>query len=433
MAQEKIASIVQHHYLFSLNPKPILNRYLLILIAAFVLMAPPIVHRAHFYADYGAHVGWARDWMEQGSLWEPPRPHFLFHLLVIGVYRLSGTLSWALSGAVVAISFSLLTAAILFDWALKALSDFVPQRQRVALAVAAAASLLIIAPINLATYFEENLYLGYIGLSTYHSPTILVLRPLALLLFAYVVSAASDSEPAASNTMLLSAVIIAAAGTLAKPNFSLDLLPALVIIAECSLLKRQRMNWTLMLSVGLTLVLVLAWQYIYFYDLGKGVVTEDSKVIFAPFLAASTFSDLLLPKFLLSIAFPAAVYTLYWQQARKDTALNIAWLLFIISLFDTYFMAEIRDGLPTSNFLWSTQITLFIVFTRSMMFLLGNYSQRLGAPNHGDGDDTTVVRTRRSLTLCAVFYVLHVIGGVLWYWAQFSELLPSARPVGNWF
>jgi hypothetical protein len=430
---EKPGPIVHLLSLISLKLKLALHRYPLILLAAFVLIAPPIITRAHFYADYGAHLGWARDWLEHGTLWEPPRPHFLFHLLVIGVYQLSGALSWALSGAVVAISFSLLTAAILYDWVLNALSDSVPQRQRVALAIAAAVSLLIIAPINLATYSDGNLYLGYIGLSTYHSPTVLVLRPLALLLFAFVVRAASDSAAVDSNCMLPSALIIAAAGTLAKPNFSLDLLPALLMIACYRRLKRQRTHWTLLLAVGITLILVLAWQYLYFYGLGKGVVTEDSHVVFAPFLAASTFSDLLLPRFLLSITFPAAVYTLYWQQARKDTALNIAWLLFAISLFDTYFMAEIRDGVPTSNFLWSTQITLFIVFARSVMLFAGIYSQRLTPPHHGIVEAPPLLRTRAALLTCTVFYLLHLISGVLWYWAQLSELLPGGHTVADWF
>jgi hypothetical protein len=58
-------------------------------------------------------------------------------------------------------------------------------------------------------------------------------------------------------------------------------------------------------------------------------------IIFAPFAVFGHYSKYLLPKFILSAAFPLSVFALHFRKARSDSRLNFAWLCFLIGSFST--------------------------------------------------------------------------------------------------
>jgi Na+(H+)/acetate symporter ActP len=66
-------------------------------------------------------------------------------------------------------------------------------------------------------------------------------------------------------------------------------------------------------------------------------------------------------KFVLSAAFPIAVYGLYWKSAVRDARLNLAVLLFAFGISYSHLLSEKRHW-EHGNFIWSGYITLFILF-----------------------------------------------------------------------
>lgn len=83
----------------------------------------------------------------------------------------------------------------------------------------------------------------------------------------------------------------------------------------------------------------------------------------------------LLRKFLLSIVFPLLVSALYWNRARRDLALVLAWCSFLVGSFYAYTLAE-KIRFADGNFLWSAYITLFVLFVVSALLWLRQLAGR---------------------------------------------------------
>src|SRR5271165_7104906 len=139
--------------------------------------------------DYLLHALTARDWWRGGSL---RTPHFLFEALILGCHMLFST-SDVLSTALMVTGLSAVAAA----WVTYAFwIRQVPAENERDYWVAALWSLglQVAGPITLATIWANSFYLGYIyPASTYHNPTIVLLKPLALLSFALTLSALERS------------------------------------------------------------------------------------------------------------------------------------------------------------------------------------------------------------------------------------------------
>jgi hypothetical protein len=75
-------------------------------------------------------------------------------------------------------------------------------------------------------------------------------------------------------------------------------------------------------------------------------------------------------KFFMSIFFPLVIALVFWQWARKDQALILAWLGFLMGALQYFLLIEKGSRFTHANFLWGAQITLFMLFVVSIRFLL---------------------------------------------------------------
>ena len=65
---------------------------------------------------------------------------------------------------------------------------------------------------------------------------------------------------------------------------------------------------------------------------------------------------------------PGNAKSSFWEpstEARRDTMLNLAWLTFGFATLQTYLLAEAGPRFNDGNFAWSSQISLFVLFTVS--------------------------------------------------------------------
>ncbi len=251
-----------------------------------------------------------------------------------------------------------------------------------ALAVGATLVLMFVAPIFILT--PQHLYLGYIPIHVYHSPTMYVLKPFALPLFIMSVYALSQRPPAPfaehSYAALVPPALTAALAPFAKPSLAIVLVPSLGIAAAWRVLRRQKVRWGILLSLTLSTLGVLAFQYVLNFRVNSENHIQLDPLGFyralGPYRGLRRDTWLLLPQFFLSIAFPLTVYLAYFQRARRELAFNLAWLFFLVGASYSYLLVEtarLQDG----NFTWSGQIALFILFIVAARFWLAQEAATL--------------------------------------------------------
>jgi hypothetical protein len=142
-----------------------------------------------------------------------------------------------------------------------------------------------------------------------------------------------------------------------------------VLIAALRMVRRQPVDW-LLLIVGLLgpSLIMLGAQYLIAFTNpdGSSIGFEFGKLFW--FYVPSSLRLLLM--FLGSVAFPAALYVLYFNKARRDTYLNLCWLLFLLGVVISYSFYEDGPRLEHGNFLWTSYITLFVLMFASLRFFI---------------------------------------------------------------
>ena len=339
--------------------------------------------------EFGIHIGLSIQ-MAQGMTSVPgvDIAHSAFQLLLILIHAVSG-ISFKLSAFLVTIGSIALMALILYFW----VSPILRAKSLTPLAgIAIVVGLNLVAPVSLLAPLDQKFYLGYIGMITYHNPTIILLRPFAVVQFIYAVQCFTDSMFAWKHAFL--AGIFSLVTTFIKPSFAICILPAIGVLTIIHLLQKRPINWR-MLIIGFALpsIAVLSWQYLLTYQ-----SIDGSKILFYPFGVMKTYSGYLLFKFILSIFFPLAVTLLCHKEAFKDIRMKLAWLGFLLGAFYTYFLAEAGPRLADGNFSWAGEITLLVLFYVSTIFLL---------------ERTSVGRLKEIMLKAS--WTLHIAFGVIYY------------------
>ena len=222
----------------------------------------------------------------------------------------------------------------------------------------------VAAPISIFWPLDHQFYLGYIGIVTYHNPTIIFLRPFAILQFVFSMRY-FESRPI-SKLEILGMAIISMLATFAKPSFAICLIPALGILALYKIFQKKQVDLSaLLIGFAVPTALVLVIQFLITYR-----ADDSGGILFAPFAVMGYYSNLLLPKFLLSIVFPLLVTIVYRKQAWQDVRMILTWLIFIFGCVYTYFLAEGGSRFYDGNFTWSGEIALYVLFAVSTLFFL---------------------------------------------------------------
>ena len=270
---------------------------------------------------------------------------------------------------------------------------------------------------------DTHIYYGYFPLDPYNVPTHTLLKLFAIPLFFLSASIFVPVSPTRISPVPLigCAAVLSVLAALAKPSFTLIIIPAVGLIVAYKLLKRQYINWPLLLfGILLPSVLVLGWQYSVTFASQwdelvrkKAMATRIGVMPLAQYVVWNVPLYLLLPKLVLSILFPIVVYITYWKRAIKDLHFNFAWLILLFGLFSTYSFVEIKlvsDKVsPAGNFTWSGLIAVFVLFVVALWYLLRQTREGISVER----------KERLRLAACGATLVLHIVFGVLWYLAQF--------------
>jgi hypothetical protein len=333
--------------------------YLSVLFIALIIFIPIFYSEIYLgrsmYNDFAIHTELAQNILEAPQ--KVPKiylAHSAWQWAVVVTHEIIGK-SWLSNAFIVTLSSALLTVGILF-WLLQKNLITHP-------AGALAICLTIVAPLAFLFPLDHGIYLGYIGINTYHNPTILLLKPLAILQFYFSAEALKGKDSDWKGISL--AAFVSLASAFSKPSYGICLLPSLGILTLIRIWRKKPINLKMLfLGIGLPSVAILIWQFLFVYGSNEG-----SSIIFAPFLVMSHLSSNLPIKFILSIVFPLIVTAVFWRESIKDIRIQLGWIGFGMGTIFTYFFAESGYYLNDGNFVWSGQITLFILFVCCILFL----------------------------------------------------------------
>lgn len=368
-------------------------------------------------SDYYAHVRQAQRMDEKGVNMSS---YFLYQMFVISAHTLFPQVDYLAAGIWVVLLFQVFLGWVLYAvlrGSLRRAFENQPA-QASALSGLAAFCLLLVTPLNAVTWPSHNMYFGYIGINVYHSPTIVLLKPLALLLFLAAVAVFAAGEAHGSSSAIRSVPFWLTGGItllcgLAKPNYIISLLPALGLFGIVWLWKRKKIDWLgLVGGIALPAVALLGWQYLATYS-QESVYLDEAGIIFAPFLVYGRESNNLLLKFILSIVFPLVGYLAYFSRARRDWSLILAWLTFGFGAVFTYFFAESGVRLQDANFAWCGQVTLFTLYVATMAFFLKQVFDRRSPYSR--------IKKPAHFFLCVSVFGLQLLCGLWWYWLHLTQ------------
>ena len=370
------------------------------------------------YADYDLHLKLAQQLAAEGVI---PVPHTLFQQLTVAVRALI-PFSWlqalparlrpdiASSQTYDAAAFVVYwlaffaTSVLVFRLFFAKISSSVNGTLRLVVSAIFTVALLVASPVNLLTLHSHRLYLGYIGIATYHNPTVILLKPLALGLFLAVEGSIRRENAGARDVLLVAA--LSALGTMAKPSFALCFLPAMTLWLVYRTATRRTglaVSARCLAAALVPSVIILVIQYLTQY----GTDGAD-KVIWAPFQAIRLYVHpypYVAAFYLLSILFPLLYALLFRTPPERDSGLSLAWLSFLAGSVLLYAFAESGRRFSHLNFAWSAQVALFVLFVVTAAKLLESGSLRVAA-------------NRVKTIACCAALSLHTASGVIWLFAN---------------
>jgi len=325
-----------------------------VLVGLTVLLSIPLFQSlSQQYTDFGAHLEFASSLLRTGST---SLPHFLFQFGIAFLY----TLGLSLTGSAVVLSTIAMvaTALVLYFIMKDAAEPWV--------AASLALALLVVGPLSLITLPESELYLGYMTPGVFHSPTFVLLKPAALGLLIVGSRAFDENVGAPRWGLVATAAGLSVFSCLSKPSFQICFLPGLGLLVALALLRKTAVDLRLcVLGIALPSMLVLGWQFFVGFS-----QVQTSGIFFSPFEVIEFLADRVFLKFLLSVFFPVLVTAVFFQDARRDSRLTIAWSTTFFGLFYAYFLAESGARFPHGNFLWSGYIAVFVLYVACVPLLL---------------------------------------------------------------
>lgn len=373
--------------------------YALILAIGFTLLAIWLGINA---ADFRGHTLITIALEERGEL---VSSHIVFQLLIIALRRLLPTdalTSYLFSGAlIIAWSYALL-GILCYEVFKRALQETVKPLIKVQ-AARFALAMLIIWLLNAITILVAfDWYWGYIVMNAHHSATTTLIKPMSLGLLLFAVHALRTTRSA--WIIVLSAAVLCIITTFAKPNYTIALYPALVLVCIWQLWRGQasQINWRLMVfGLLLPMTLVLVFQFVW--QTGNRTPLE-----IAPFKVAGYYGSLwTLPiKVLLSLVLPLYVTVAYWRTARHDRAVMLSWLTLALAYVPYLLLAEGGEGRiwRDANFIWGPQVAGFLLFVVTAAHLLRQAGEN------------------RKYRIALVLFGLHTLFGILPLILYFSGL-----------
>jgi hypothetical protein len=370
--------------------------------------------------DWNNHTKLQQMVHDTGNLNALP-PHFLYHVLGLSLAALFPGMS--LQGAdliVIVAAYGL--GSVAMYWLLRTMIGEVggSKIRQALIYIPLTLSLWCVVPLQFSLPVMQTWNATpYIPVNMFNIPTFTILKPLAVLIFVGVVKWITDA-PQRRWLPVFGVAIVTVGATLAKPNYTMAILPVMALLLAVEFLRPFRLNRTLIIAgVIIPAVAVLLWQYLRVYAPGAAATAynpnQGAGIILTPLALYVNYWHYPIPQFLtafaLSMAFPIVVYLAYFKAAIRNLTLNLGWLVFLIGQTFALLFLEVTYE-AAGNFTWGGRITLFVLFVCSLGFLIRQNAKVLFAEKRLPLDPR--------FYLCAAVFILHLIP-----YLQYAHVKPS--------
>jgi len=413
---------------------------ILLFIIAFVLFQPIVAFLVHEQVDYANHLSYLHDPMDIQAISQVLSmfPHFLFHLFIYLTYKIFSLSSFADAALFVSTSAYIIGTLITFWLMTRILGK--PRTYISGLIYGAITiALMLLMPIDIFT--PTNLFVGYIGVNAYHNPTIVLLKPAAMVLFWCALAVFKSPYKVDRKEHRAIPVLACCAASvicvMMKSSYMIALLPAMIVAVTYRAIRRQSVDWVLFIEGVLLPAIVTLGLQILLFSSSDGFIFAPLAVIYSwTRINPNAPNDMFL-KFLLSILFPLLAYIFYLSSAIKTAYLNLAWVVFVFGAAYMYLLAEGGERLGHANFTWSTISALFILFIVSAVFFIQQVNWKLITPtstNEAVIQKSTSNRflSRAKITLLVCVLGLHIISGIYWYHVHITAHWMGDIISGKW-
>ena len=326
-------------------------------------------------SDFPQHIEWARKYAEIGYLNKIPHTLFAKFVVIIRALLPANILvlisplakqvfdlkSFEISAWLLMIFCYIGTIFWLF-WKFNKEWSGVEEKKKLGLIIFSVFTILLVFPIFIFTY-PEQMYLGYVSPNPFHNPTYILFRPFVLLAFYSIVENLFSKWQWKKSILILVFILC---GTLAKPSFTITILPAVGIMIVLFYTREiKKINWLyLIFPLGLTSLVVLLTQYIVNYSGYWG-----DQVVFAPFNVVMSYVSswpLVIVFWVLSILFPLLVAIFYFREIEGKISFRLVWLNFLVAALLNLLLGE-KFNLGSNNFGWGTMIAVFLLFLEAII------------------------------------------------------------------
>ncbi|MFN5367009.1 MAG: hypothetical protein ACK5C8_00500 [Roseiflexaceae bacterium] len=364
--------------------------------------------------DWGIHITHAYQLMNHGKFIS----HFLFQAMLIGIHYLSiGLLSLELAAVVLVILIMALICLVLWNMGARVW----PQPLFL---VGTTLLVCLSAPIAVLYAVDGHLYTGYFATNVFHNPTVLMVKPLALLhvlmLISFFTHAPHDDDRVWWGVLWGITLL----GVLAKPSYAIAMIPAHGLVVGWRLWQRhpwwRRDIATLIISAS-AFAIPLIIQFVMLYYAGsRSIGIKSLSDITASACMASTqpFWSCVIVLYGTAIIkgiASAAILLIIWRVVPRITQHIDIQLLGIASMIGIVYAYVMREGVGSGgvsemdnygNFGWSIQIILFLCMAVAIPHVGKQLRQAAATPTWS----------------YAVLYGVagaHLVSGLVWYATQF--------------
>ena len=381
---------------------------LLFILSLFIIIPIVASASAATVTDFNYHYKFALEMPDEVHI-----AHVLYYATVLVYNRLTPFASAFYVNVFAMITFMSPLLLILFELLKRTACNHINDRVILMLALC----LFIMAPISI--WIDNPFMAGYVNPTVWHSPTFHALRlfivPVSLMARRIVDGSRYHDLNHRIYVVLLSACLISLA-TMAKPSYTIALIPGVCLFVIYRMSKRQSVDWPLLiLGTFWPGMILLGLQYLVNYGNGGDGIQ----------LGILVFARLWMPvwqipiRLLLSLAFPLCVYLLYFAEARKYTYLNISWLIFFVGMLYMYFFNVSGWRFDHGVFSWTGHSVIFALMYASVQFLVERYAMERRRMLE-DGNTSRQLFSIRFILVAATFG-LHVIAGIA-YFFRFQSL-----------